>query len=562
MKRRTNKVLGIVAGLVVGGSVVPAWGSPFLEISVLGRKTGTTDPFTSQVTNLAAGTSIDYQVAVRWMDFGTTNTNAGVTTTLTSLVVNDMIDDDGLNNIKFDVGQFATVPGIAINFGTNRPLYQVNPDPNELDPDGNVNVEPNTLNWGGGSSLSRGTVNAAKNQVNGIKPGLTVGGGLLQTYVGQYPDPMVAGKFTIGSMGDGSTSLVDVRWFDGYDTFFKVNGGTLLTITNAVQYGPDPVIKFTGLTLLGTGGTQKPLVVIDAPLGTGTDGQAVTLPDVYLLGGGSLNLPIPLKNTGNAEANPVTVTATGGTVTGSPLQIAAGGTNNVATLHVSATGTAVATVHDGTAGATDIDDTVTVKVVSQGSAAPGQTLQGSVGQGQSYAGLSSQVNGGKNTVAVLLAGTASGDKLVSETWSLAPAEPVFGEGTGPNPEFASDILDLTGTGTDKIVLQMSYDDSIWTVPGEEQMSAAAGHIIIVSEQGGVWVPTISLNSDGGAGSQLVLGAWNGDTTLSHYGVDTTANVVWAVIDHNSKFGVVPEPASLSLLGLSVLGLAFRRRRHA
>ncbi len=44
------------------------------------------------------------------------------------------------------------------------------------------------------------------------------------------------------------------------------------------------------------------------------------------------------------------------------------------------------------------------------------------------------------------------------------------------------------------------------------------------------------------------GAWpSGDMTLGDWGVDTADHTVWAVLDHNSQFAVVPEPGTLALL---------------
>jgi threonine dehydrogenase-like Zn-dependent dehydrogenase len=54
-------------------------------------------------------------------------------------------------------------------------------------------------------------------------------------------------------------------------------------------------------------------------------------------------------------------------------------------------------------------------------------------------------------------------------------------------------------------------------------------------------------------------------TLGDYGVNTANHTVWAVVDHNSDFGVVPEPSTLALLGAGAIGLAgyaWRRRKRA
>ena len=52
-----------------------------------------------------------------------------------------------------------------------------------------------------------------------------------------------------------------------------------------------------------------------------------------------------------------------------------------------------------------------------------------------------------------------------------------------------------------------------------------------------------------------VGAWNGDMTLGDWGVNVQSHAVWAVLDHNGDFAVVPEPGTLVLLAAAVIGLA-------
>ncbi|MDY0170191.1 MAG: autotransporter-associated beta strand repeat-containing protein [Thermoguttaceae bacterium] len=218
-----------------------------------------------------------------------------------------------------------------------------------------------------------------------------------------------------------------------------------------------------------------------------------------------------------------------------------------------------------------------VRVASAGTAFDGTApsiVRRVVGEG-SLAGLGSQIVGeprlaGFHTEAELLAGVNhSGGALdVGMAWRM------FGDGeaqgTAPYLRPVSDVLRLTGMAgdsepTDPFVLQMSYDASLVT-------PATEGGLHLAWLDGTQWVNAVAGNF--GAGTEVVeryWGSWDEFVTeyssdlnvhLGSWGVDTGNAVVWALLDHNSQFGIlVPEPGSVVLLVFGVLGLlAFGRRR--
>jgi hypothetical protein len=48
--------------------------------------------------------------------------------------------------------------------------------------------------------------------------------------------------------------------------------------------------------------------------------------------------------------------------------------------------------------------------------------------------------------------------------------------------------------------------------------------------------------------------------VGDYGVDTTNDVAWAVVDHNSEFAVVPEPSAIVLAAFGLIGGLWAVRR--
>jgi hypothetical protein len=132
-------------------------------------------------------------------------------------------------------------------------------------------------------------------------------------------------------------------------------------------------------------------------------------------------------------------------------------------------------------------------------------------------------------------GTASANKNV---------QVAFQPGGNFSVSKASDVVDVTGTGADLFVLQITYNEAqAIALFGSEANAFLSWYDI--GNVPAAWKNAVLGNSNAGAiGLTRNQGAraFNiaTDLELGRYGVDTAANRVWAVLDHNSAFGVIKQ----------------------
>jgi autotransporter-associated beta strand protein len=167
--------------------------------------------------------------------------------------------------------------------------------------------------------------------------------------------------------------------------------------------------------------------------------------------------------------------------------------------------------------------------------AGGASLANAVNATSRFAG------GHADTTAKILQGTLANAATLSTSFSATSM--AF------NDEMRlSDVYHLEGTGSSIFVLELSMTSV-----------EAGSYLGWLDTSSNTWVNAVEGNT-GTNHVQFINGAYDGSLVLGHYGVDTANGTVWAVIDHNSAFAIVPEPTVAGLLVLGGVVLAARRRR--
>ncbi len=348
--------------------------------------------------------------------------------------------------------------------------------------------------------------------------------------VGSDGQLTVTGNVTSGT-GVGTKSLT------------KTGSGVLI-LAGANNYAAGTIIE-SGTLQLGNGGTTGSIVA------TGGIDTGASSSNTF-----SFNRSDAVTYSGTIIGSGQVKQIGSGTTTLSARSSYSGGTTITAGALL-LTGTSAAGsgfIHVDSAGTLRVNTGVNAGVanaVSLRNASASYVLDRATGQGfNAYAASSSL--GGTNVTASLLAGTASAARTITTSMATTSAA------TNDNIRL-SDVFNLQGTGTDIFVLQLQISDVV------------NGEFLGWLNGSNTWVNAVAGNSSTGinavtnfAGSFATSGASATSNYLGSWGYDTTGETVWAVLDHNSGFAVIPEPQTWVLIGfgIAVVGWRLKTRRSS
>ena len=407
-----------------------------------------------------------------------------------------------------------------------------------------MTVEPGST---GNKTIDRiGTVNPATIILTSSLDVIHNGSGTLT--LGNAVNASVTGGGGINKSGTGTLLLPGANTYTGATT---IKNGTL------ALDGGENRLAVAGAVVLGDIGTTGKLVLG----GTTTASQTLTALTTTGLGGSVVG--------GNAANSTLTLNiASSNTFAGT---LGGAGTNeNNLTLSKSGVGTLTLSNTANTYGG---NTTISGGILAAATSTALGSGSVSIGSGASLrldpgAIVNNAIT--TSTGSILFAG--GGLQRTSPQALLTVAQLVAGS-TGASvaldPAFAwlariagvtySDVLDLTNTQGTIQILQMTYDASLLA-------GASESDILLGWNSSGNWVNAIdgNIGSSGGSsvtnasGSYASLGILSTADYLGSWGRDTTANTVWAVVNHNSEYAsivIVPEPGAFSLAGVA-LALAY------
>jgi hypothetical protein len=159
----------------------------------------------------------------------------------------------------------------------------------------------------------------------------------------------------------------------------------------------------------------------------------------------------------------------------------------------------------------------------------------------SYNGTNAQILSGTNGSTATDYNGRNFTKIVDTGWPemYRWSEKYPTDQSNPDLGLASNIFRLSGMAdlgshqTDTYVLSLSYNPRLLpTNPGNGLVALAT------RDKTGFWVKAVNMNfMNSGGSSKFVSGPYPSGAPLGTYGVDTSTNTAWAVINYNGDFAV-------------------------